>query len=84
MFGDEFGQRAAPRWVGAAARGWAPYGQTLGIQPTYPYLDSQVVRTAFAQAARGQTATVIADPHQLIVMCRRLTGQNPGRRNPQR
>ncbi|MFJ8852324.1 asparagine synthase-related protein [Streptomyces sp. NPDC102437] len=37
------------------------------------------VRAALAQAARGQSATVIADLHQLIVTCWWLTGQTTGR-----
>ncbi|MBD3009938.1 MULTISPECIES: asparagine synthase-related protein [unclassified Streptomyces] len=152
---DEFDQWAALRAVGASARGWAPYGATLGIRPVYPYLDNQVVRAAFAvpavarrglvsykpllraalpelpgwltarrskgsftaqriaglaryraqleelivssplvdgglidsaavsaslaAAARGQSATVIADLHQLIVTCWWLTGQTTRR-----
>ncbi|MGW4080644.1 asparagine synthase-related protein [Streptomyces asiaticus] len=152
---DEFDQWAALRSVGASARGWAPYGDALGIRPVYPYLDNQVVRTAFAvpalarrglvaykpllraalpelpdwltsrrskgsftaqriaglarhqdqlddliascpladgglidpaavstslaQAARGQSTTVIADLHQLIVTCWWLTGQTTKR-----
>ncbi|MEV6058061.1 asparagine synthase-related protein [Streptomyces sp. NPDC052107] len=152
---DEFDQWAALRSVGASARGWAPYGQALGIRPVYPYLDNQVVRAAFAvpalarrglvaykpllraalpelpnwltsrrskgsftaqriaglarhrdrldeltassplaagglidpaavrtslaQAARGQSATVIADLHQLIVTCWWLSGQTASR-----
>lgn len=148
---DEFDQWAALRYIGASARGWAPYAETLGIRPVYPYLDNEVVRAAFAvpalarrglvtykpllraalpglpdwltsrrskgsftaqriaglarhqglldklitssplavgglidpgdvrtslaQAARGQSATVIADLHQLIVTCWWLTGQ---------
>ncbi|GAA0906353.1 MULTISPECIES: asparagine synthase-related protein [Streptomyces violaceusniger group] len=152
---DEFDQWAALRSVGASARGWAPYGGTLGIRPVYPYLDNQVVRAAFAvpavarrglvayksllraalpelpdwltsrrskgsftaqriaglarhrdqlddliassplaegglidpaavstspaQAARGQSTTVIADLHQLIVTCWWLTGQTTSR-----
>ncbi|NEW75000.1 asparagine synthase-related protein [Streptomyces rhizosphaericus] len=152
---DEFDQWATLRSVGASARGWAPYGDALGIRPVYPYLDNQVVRTAFAvpalarrglvaykpllraalpelpgwltsrrskgsftaqriaglarhrdqlkeliasspladgglidpaavrtslaAAARGQSATVIADLHQLIVTCWWLTGQTTSR-----
>ncbi|MEU2251095.1 asparagine synthase-related protein [Streptomyces sp. NPDC019224] len=38
-------------------------------------IDSAAVRVALAQAARGQSATVIADLHQLIVTCWWLTGQ---------
>ncbi|MFF0966880.1 asparagine synthase-related protein [Streptomyces sp. NPDC003703] len=152
---DEFDQWTALRSAGASARGWAPYGHTLGIRPVYPYLDNQVVRAAFAvpalarrglvaykpllraalpglpdwltsrrskgsftaqriaglaghrdrldeliassplasgglidpaavrtslgQAARGQSATVIADLHQLIVTCWWLSGRTIGR-----
>ncbi|MFI2435624.1 asparagine synthase-related protein [Streptomyces sp. NPDC018693] len=150
-YADEFDQWAALRSVGACARSWAPYAETLGVTPVYPYLDNEVVRAAFAvpalarrglvtykpllraalpglpdwltsrrskgsftaqriaglarhrdllgeliassplaagglidpsvvraalaQAARGQSATVIADLHQLIVTCWWLTGQ---------
>ncbi|MGW1433547.1 asparagine synthase-related protein [Streptomyces sp. NPDC002431] len=38
-------------------------------------IDPAAARTALAQAARGQTATAIADLHQLIVTCWWLTGQ---------
>ncbi|MEU5305482.1 asparagine synthase-related protein [Streptomyces noursei] len=148
---DEFDHWAALRSVGASARGWAPYGDALGVKPVYPYLDNTVVRAAFAvpalarrglvaykpllraalpqlpdwltsrrskgsftaqriaglarhrdlldeliassplaagglidpaavraalaQAARGQSATMIADLHQLIVTCWWLSGQ---------
>ncbi|MGW2592371.1 asparagine synthase-related protein [Streptomyces sp. NPDC001515] len=152
---DEFDQWAALRSVGASARGWTPYAETLGIRPVYPYLDNEVVRAAFAvpafarrglvtykpllraalprlpdwlasryskgsftaqriaglarhqellddliaasplvagglvdpgavrvalaRAARGQSAPVIADLHQLIVTCWWLTGSTAGR-----
>ena len=38
-------------------------------------IDPAAVRSALAQAARGQSATLIADLHQLIVTCWWLTGQ---------
>ncbi|MEU2855510.1 asparagine synthase-related protein [Streptomyces syringium] len=38
-------------------------------------VDPGAVRSALAQAARGQSVTVIADLHQLIVTCWWLTGQ---------
>jgi asparagine synthase (glutamine-hydrolysing) len=38
-------------------------------------VDPAAVRSALAQAARGQRATVIADLHQLLVTCWWLTGQ---------
>ncbi|MEU2670391.1 asparagine synthase-related protein [Streptomyces sp. NPDC007164] len=38
-------------------------------------IDPAAVRTALAQAARGQSGTVIAELHQLIVTCSWLTGQ---------
>ncbi|MBP8532335.1 asparagine synthase-related protein [Streptomyces sp. MK37H] len=38
-------------------------------------IDPAAVSTSLAQAARGQSATVIADLHQLIVTCWWLTGQ---------
>lgn len=38
-------------------------------------IDPAAVRTTLAQAARGQSATAIADLHQLIVTCWWLTGQ---------
>ncbi|WFB11400.1 asparagine synthase-related protein [Streptomyces sp. LX-29] len=38
-------------------------------------IDPTTVRTTLAQAARGQSATVIADLHQLIVTCWWLSGQ---------
>ncbi|WP_265872039.1 asparagine synthase-related protein [Streptomyces drozdowiczii] len=38
-------------------------------------IDHAAVRVALAQAARGQSATVIADLHQLIVTCWWLTSQ---------
>ncbi|MFC8536789.1 asparagine synthase-related protein [Streptomyces sp. NPDC057249] len=155
QYADEFDQWAALRSVGASARGWTPYAETLGIRPVYPYLDNGVVRTAFAvpalarralvtykpllraalpqlpdwltsrrskgsftaqriaglarhqglldeliavsplaadglidpaavraglaQAARGQSATLIADLHHLIVTCWWLSGQTAGR-----
>ena len=154
-YADEFDQWAALRSVGSSARGWAPYAETLGVRPVYPYLDNEVVRAALAvpalarrglvtykpllraalpelpqwltsrrskgsftaqriaglarhqglldeliatsplasgglidlaavraalaQAARGQSATVIADLHQLIVTCWWLTGQRAGK-----
>ncbi|MEU5690124.1 asparagine synthase-related protein [Streptomyces venezuelae] len=56
---DTFDEWAALRAMGASARGWAPYAQTLGITPVYPYLDNEVVRAAFAVPAlarRGLTA----------------------------
>lgn len=155
QYADEFDQWGALRSVGASARGWTSYAETLGIQPVYPYLDNEVVRAAFAvpalarrglvtykpllraalpglpdwltsrrskgsftaqriaglaghqgllgdlitssplaavglidpaavcvtlaQAARGQSATVIADLHQLIVTCWWLSGQTAGK-----
>ncbi|MFD7409382.1 asparagine synthase-related protein [Streptomyces sp. NPDC059866] len=42
-------------------------------------IDPAAVRAALAQAARGQSATVIADLHQLIVTCWWLTGQTARR-----
>ncbi|MGI5341123.1 asparagine synthase-related protein [Streptomyces sp. CA-181903] len=42
-------------------------------------IDPAAVRAALAQAARGQSARVIADLHQLIVTCWWLTGQTAGR-----
>ncbi|WP_282698096.1 asparagine synthase-related protein [Streptomyces sp. CC208A] len=42
-------------------------------------IDLVAVRAALAQAARGQSATVIADLHQLIVTCWWLSGQTAGR-----
>ncbi|MFE0043682.1 asparagine synthase-related protein [Streptomyces albireticuli] len=43
-------------------------------------IDPAAVRAALAQAARGQSATVIADLHQLIVTCWWLTGQTAGKK----
>ncbi|MFE7121438.1 asparagine synthase-related protein [Streptomyces sp. NPDC057654] len=42
-------------------------------------VDPVAVRAALAQAARGRSATVIADLHQLIVTCWWLTGQTAGK-----
>lgn len=38
-------------------------------------IDPAAIRSALAQAARGQSATVIADLHQLLVTCWWLSGQ---------
>ncbi|MFF4407781.1 asparagine synthase-related protein [Streptomyces sp. NPDC001262] len=38
-------------------------------------IDPAAVRSALAQAARGQSATVIADLHQMLVTCWWLSGQ---------
>ncbi|MFE6335218.1 asparagine synthase-related protein [Streptomyces sp. NPDC057798] len=59
---DEFDQWAALRSVGASARGWAPYAETLGINPVYPYLDNQVVRAAFAVPALARRGLVSYKP----------------------
>ncbi|GAA2133984.1 asparagine synthase-related protein [Streptomyces synnematoformans] len=59
---DEFDQWAALRSVGASARGWAPYGHSLGIRPVYPYLDNTVVRAAFAVAALARRGLVAYKP----------------------
>ncbi|GGU40488.1 asparagine synthase-related protein [Streptomyces violascens] len=42
-------------------------------------IDPAAVRATLAQAARGQSATTIADLHQLAVTCWWLTGQRVGR-----
>ncbi|WP_087924497.1 asparagine synthase-related protein [Streptomyces albireticuli] len=42
-------------------------------------IDPAAVRTSLAQTARGQSATVIADLHQLIVTCWWLSGQTTRR-----
>lgn len=42
-------------------------------------IDPAAVRTSLAQAARGQSATVTADLHQLIVTCWWLSGQTTRR-----
>ncbi|WP_217212887.1 asparagine synthase-related protein [Streptomyces sp. AC550_RSS872] len=42
-------------------------------------IDPATVRAALAQVARGQSATVIADLHQLIVTCWWLTGRTTDR-----
>lgn len=42
-------------------------------------IDPLAAPTALVQAARGQSPTVIADPHRLIVTCWWLTGQTTGR-----
>jgi asparagine synthase (glutamine-hydrolysing) len=61
-FADEFDQWAALRSVGASARGWAPYAETLGIRPVYPYLDNEVVRAAFAVPALARRGLVTYKP----------------------
>ncbi|EPH45343.1 asparagine synthase-related protein [Streptomyces aurantiacus] len=45
-------------------------------------IDLTAVRSTLAQAARGQSATLIADLHQLTVACWWLTGQNTALETP--
>ncbi|MFB7955838.1 asparagine synthase-related protein [Streptomyces sp. NPDC056045] len=61
-YADEFDQWAALRSIGASARGWAPYAETLGIRPAYPYLDNDVVRAAFAVPALARRSLATYKP----------------------
>lgn len=67
--------------IAGLARHQSLLGELIASSPLAAggLIDPPAVRAALAQAARGQSATVIADLHHLIVTCWWLSGQTAGR-----